>query len=202
MIRTKNALTLGTVLRLAGIAIILGAAGPAQAPDTRGNTTPENTATTDGSWVRSHFMYTNKAPKGDEWVARLLDKYAPKKTANAPPGLPTNYLVFEIIPGTRTIVAVTQGEGCAVDGNGHDQAAISAIQCPLTTITVYADGRENVRVTRPACFIPVNPADNPPAADPRTNGTYMRYDAQTGAVVLNSVIAGKPQSGCHGSAHV
>jgi hypothetical protein len=110
--------------------------------------------------------------------------------------------------GTNTILdqlafelaVMRSSASCAEAPNGRN-AKLAGVQCPLTTITAYADGRVNARTSRPACFLWVDPAGGPGEPDARTNGTYMRYNAQSGAVQVTTVVDGHPQAGCQGSTH-
>ncbi len=183
------------------VAILLAAAGPAPnlpAPSGAASTL----APTDGTWTEAKFLYLKRPAAGEEWITKLVAQYGQKPSQyGGPGGLPLTYQIFEIVPGTRTIIAIGDGAQCETAPNGN-AATLTGIQCPVNTITVYADGRVNARTIRPGCYLHVDSDMGAAGPNPRTNGTYMRYDPQTGAIQYTTVVNGRPQAGCQGSTHV
>ena len=178
------------------------AAGPAvsgQTPTVPAGEMPAAVAgtTVDGEWVAARFMITYKAQPADKWIADAFRKYG-NKGFDAK-GLGIVYQVFETMADTRTIVALGYGEGCDISANGS--SGISASQCPVTTITLYADGRVNSRTSRPGCYVWVPPKTEADDPDPKANAVYMRYKRQSNTIQVISVIDGKPQSGCGTTVH-
>ena len=189
------------VLGAALAATALPGAGRAQAPGARDGQGATAGEPAGNNWTKVKLLYTNAPPPEDRWVADLLKKHGNKPDPyGSPKGTPVTYQVFEVVPNSRTIVAIGFGPECEAAPN-HAASKLTGTQCPMYTITQYANGAVNARSTRPACYLWVGPKTTAEFPDPRTNATYMRLDRQTSSIQVVTVVDGQPQSGCSNTTH-
>ena len=207
------------------------AQGTPASSGTAATRSPASLAPTDGAWTKVRFMRLGTPHPDDKWIADQIGRSGlrPAPGTDAA-GMPVTFQVFELIPNSRTIVAIGNSDGCFTlpqTAPGPDARTASIAKpppsrpgappttpataphpamppapspCTVATITVYTADQINARLNRGACFFWADPKQYP-KIDQNRNGTFMRLDPQTYSVQITTVIDGLPQTSCSTMVH-